>query len=204
MPEFDDNKVIEHTVHVDTTPLKTQPKYKMILGTVLLEELEMTLNFKERVMTWAGATAPMKPGELTNDFESLDDLLEDIEGSFHTKELMERMDRILDADYHKANLNDVTAEARHLTPEEQKQLNFLLKRCEDLFDGQLGEWNGPPIDFELKEGVKPHHAKPFLMPKSLEGPTRKECERLCKIGVLRKINRSEWAVPTFARPKKNK
>ena len=117
---------------------------------------------------------------------------------------MERMDRILDADHHKANINDITAEAAHLTPEEQKQLNFLLKRHGDLFDGQLGKWNGPPIDFQSKERVKPCHAKPFPIPKSLEEATRKECERLCKIGVLRKINRSEWAALTFVRPKKNK
>jgi len=204
LPEFDDSKVIEHTVHVDTTPLKTQPKYDMILGTDLSEELGITLDFKERVMTWEGATAPMKSRELASDFEGLNDLLEEIEDSFYAKELMDRMDGILDADYHKANINDVTAEARHPTPEEQKQLNFLLKRYEDLFDGQLGKWNGPPINFELKEGAKPCHAKPFPIPKSLEEATKKECERLCKIGVLRKINRSEWAAPTFIRPKKNK
>ena len=79
-------------------------------------------------MTWAGATAPMKSRELMDDFKGLNNLLEEIEESFHAKKMMERMDRILDADYHKANLNDVTAEARHLTPEEQKQLNFLLDR----------------------------------------------------------------------------
>ena len=146
----------------------------------------------------------MKSCELLDDFEKLNDLSEEIEESFFVKDLAERMNRILDADHHKANMNDVTAEAANLTPEEQKQLNFLLKRHEDLFDGQLGKWNGPPIGFELKEGAKPHHAKPFPIPKSSEEATRKECERLCKIGVLRKINRSEWAVPTFVRPKKNK
>ena len=124
LPEFDDNKVIEHMVHVDTTPLKTQPKCDVIIGTDLLEELEMTLNFKERVMTWAGATAPMKSRELTEDFEGLNDLLEEIKESFLTKELMDRMDRILDGDHHKVNINKVTSEAVHLTPEEQKQLNF--------------------------------------------------------------------------------
>ena len=56
----------------------------------------------------------------------------------------------------------------------------------------------------MKEGAKPYHAKPFPIPKSLEEATKKECERLCKIGVLRKINRSEWAAPTVIRPKKNK
>ena len=47
LPEFDDNKVIEHTVHVDTAPLKRQPKHDMILGTDLSEELGMKLDFKE-------------------------------------------------------------------------------------------------------------------------------------------------------------
>ena len=126
----------------------------------------------------------MKSCESVDDIKNLNEILEDIEESFHVWELEERMDRILDADCHKANINDVTAEAAHLTPEEQKQLNFLLKRYEDLFDGQLGKWNGPPINFELKEGAKPYHAKPFPIPKSLEEATKKECERLCKIGVL--------------------
>ena len=155
-------------------------------------------------MTWEGANAPTKTRELSTDFWNLDELLEDIEESFRVTELMDRMERIPDADYHKANVDEVTAEAVHLTPEEQQQLNFLLKRHEDLFDGQSGKWNGPPVDFELKEGIKPHHAKPFPIPKSLEEATRKECERLCKNGVLGKINWSEWAAPTFVRPKKNK
>ena len=50
-------------------------------------------------------------GQTRGDFSLL--LLEDIEESFCTKELIERMDRILDADYHKANINEVTAEAVH-------------------------------------------------------------------------------------------
>ena len=33
---------------------------------------------------------------------------------------------------------------------------------------------------------------------------KNEIKRLCDIGVLRKINRSEWGAPTFAQPKKNK
>ena len=130
-------------------------------------------------MTWAGATAPMKSRELTEDFEGLNDLLEEVEESFLTKELMDRMDRILDADYHKANLNDVTAEARHLTPEEQKQLNFLSKQHEYLFDRNLGQWNGNPAKFELielKEDVKPCHAKAFPTPQSLEVAMHKEAE----------------------------
>ena len=38
----------------------------------------------------------------------------------------------------------------------------------------------------------------------MQAQFRKEVERLCKIGVLCKINRSEWAAGTFVIPKKNK
>ena len=98
---------------------------------------------------------------------------------------MEWQDEMSDADYHKANLNKVTADAVHLAPEEQKRLNFLLKWCEHLFDGNLGQWNGKPVKFELKDNVKPHHAKPFPIPQALEVAAHKEAERLCKTGTLR-------------------
>ena len=32
---------------------------------------------------------------------------------------------------------------------------------------------------------------------------RKEVERLCKIGFLRRVNRSEWGAPMFVIPKKD-
>ena len=99
----------------------------------------MKLDFKEQAMTWEGATETMKSCELSTDFQDLNELPEDVEESFCVIELMDRIERILDADCHKANINEVTAEALHLTAEEQKQLNFLLKRHEDLFDGQLGK-----------------------------------------------------------------
>jgi hypothetical protein len=41
-------------------------------------------------------------------------------------------------------------------------------------------------------------------PTSAPSPIKKEVERLCKIGVLRKTNNSEWAAQGFAVPKKNK
>ncbi len=36
----------------------------------------------------------------------------------------------------------------------EKLLSVLLK-FESLFDGTLGDWNLPPISFELKEGTTP-------------------------------------------------
>jgi hypothetical protein len=56
---------------------------------------------------------------------------------------------------------------------------------------------------ELKEGVKPYHAKAFPVPRVHCDTLRKEVERLCKVGVLKRVNHSEWAAPTFIIPKKD-
>ena len=202
LPEFDEQKLIEYKVHVDNITNSTTSRYDMIIGTDLMEELGITLDFKNRIMTWEGATAPMKTRNWSMDKSKLDYIYE----SNAIEDLTICMDKILDSDYHKANINKVTADAQYLTPEQQKQLNFLLKRYEYLFDGRLGRWDpnvNLPVDFELKDDAKPYHAKPYPIPQSLEAATRKEVERLCSIGVLRKVNRSKWAALTFIRPKKN-
>ena len=56
---------------------------------------------------------------------------------------------------------------------------------------------------ELKEGVKPYHARAFPVPKVHYDTLKKEVEQLCKVGVLKRVNRSEWAAPTFIIPKKD-
>ena len=54
------------------------------------------------------------------------------------------------------------------------------------------------MDLELKEpNVKPHHSKPYPVPHSQEQKLKAELERLCQYGIMRKINRSEWACPMF-------
>ena len=73
-----------------------------------------------------------------------------------------------------------------------------------MFDGTLGTWKGSAYDIELKPDATPYHARAYNIPKSVEKTTKIEVERLCKIGVLKRVNRSEWAAPTFVIPKKDK
>ena len=56
---------------------------------------------------------------------------------------------------------------------------------------------------ELQPGVKPYHARAYPIAIIHDQTLRTEVERLCSIGVLQKVNRSEWAAPTFIIPKKN-
>ena len=114
-----------------------------------------------------------------------------------------RVSHILDAKYKKANLIEVSKKNQKLSPQNQTKLLHLLLKYEDLFDGKLGHWKDANYEIELKEGATPHHAKPYPIPRVHEQTLKKEIQRLVEIGVLKKVNRSEWAAPTFIIPKKN-
>jgi hypothetical protein len=75
-----------------------------------------------------------------------------------------------------------------------------LKKCY----GTLGTWKGTKYNIELQKGAKPYHGRPYSVPKAYEQSFRLEVDRLEKIGVLRKVNRSQWGAPTFVIPKKDK
>ena len=112
-----------------------------------------------------------------------------------------RLKKILDAKYEKTNLPEIVESSIHLKDDQKIKLKELLVKYETLFDGTLGQWKGPPVNIELREGVTPFHAKPYPIPKSREKQLRMEVERLCQEKVLKKTNRSEWAAPNFAIPK---
>ena len=112
------------------------------------------------------------------------------------------MTKIAKSRYKKGNLEDVVAKCTHLSINEWNELHQVLKAHEELFDGTLGQWNLPPKDIKLKEGVTTYHAQPFSVPKLYEESSKKEIDHLVKIRVLQKINESQWAALTFAIQKK--
>jgi len=85
----------------------------------------------------------------------------------------------------------------------QEQLAALLRKCEALFNGQLGRWHGQEVKLELQEGANPYHACAYNIPRCHIQTLKAEVERLVKIGVLKKVNRSEWAAPSFIIPEKD-
>ena len=74
------------------------------------------------------------------------------------------------------------------------------KRCGDWL---LGRWTGKPYNIQLKPDAKPYYGRLYPVPKAYERTTRMEVERLCRIGVLKRVNNSEWGAPTFIAPKKD-
>ena len=56
---------------------------------------------------------------------------------------------------------------------------------------------------ELQPDAKPYHARAYPIPQIHTATLKMEVDRLCETGVLRRVNHSEWAAPTFIIPKKD-
>jgi hypothetical protein len=122
-----------------------------------------------------------------------------------TQEATKRVTWILDAKYKKADLQAIVRDnCKHLSANQQKKLLQLLKKYKSLIDGNLGDWKIKPVSFQLKEGVSPYHGRAFPVPKIHKETIIKKVERLCKLGVLERRPASEWALPSFIIPKKDK
>ena len=192
LPEFYTNRIINWKFHVTSS----LGRYDMILGRDILNELEMGTDFKTKKMTWDGGEVLMKD---MNNHDVKREFLMQWESYKNDKSNRE----ILDAKYEPADLPAEVAKQKHLNEEQKNKLLALLQKFEGLFDGSLGTWKGDPYKIDLKPEAKPYHARPFPIPKAYEATLKLEVERLCKAGVLKKVNRSEWGAPTFIIPKKD-
>jgi len=117
--------------------------------------------------------------------------------------LVHRVKRILDTKYDKADIEKICEEQAELDERQQAQLAVLLRKYEALFDGQLGGWHCQEVKLELQEGAKPYHVRAYSIPQCHIQTLKAEVECLVEIGVLKKVNGSEWAAPTFIIPKKD-
>ncbi len=111
---------------------------------------------------------------------------------------------ILDAKYDKADPPSIVKNNyAHLSRSHCNSLLALLLKFEELFDGTLGDWKLPPVSFELKEGAKLYHGRPYPIPKIHKATLMKEIYCLILIGVLKWQPSSKWALLSFLIPKKD-
>ena len=193
IPELHDDRLIEWNMHVTNSI----GAYDMIIGRDILEFLKIDIRFSDSKVSWEGAEMPFKDrGATVSEAYHISDG-DPVEDAVH------RVKKILDAKYDKADIDQVCSEQAELDTEQRAKLAKLLRKYKALFDGQLGRWHGQDVKLELKEGVKPYHARAYNIPRCHIQTLKSEVERLVKIGVLKKVNRSEWAAPTFIIPKKD-
>jgi hypothetical protein len=167
----------------------------MIIGQDLITDLGLDINGSDLSIFWDDAAIPWR---------DIDATINDAFLSYRPSHQPEKSTRkILDATYKKADLKEIVDSADHLQPEQRSELFLLLNKYEQLFDGTLGIWKGKPYDIKTKEGIEPYHGRPFPVPKIHELTLKTELDRLTNLGVLKKVNRSQWGAPTFIIPKKD-
>lgn len=204
LPEFSTKPKLEYEIYIDTSDNKNSI-YDMVLGREFLQEFGLNIRFSGCDVEFEGATVPMRNRDtLQEHLPHLTDLAtyESFE-SEATQALVSRMTRIVASKHEKADLVKVVDESSNLN---QTQKNLLLKTLQEfkmLFDGKLGAWNMKPIKLKLssKEHT-PYHARPYTIPRIYEETVKNEINQLLERGVLKRVNRSQWAAPTFIVAKK--
>jgi transposase InsO family protein len=127
-----------------------------------------------------------------------------IEEPQSAREAVERVSQILEAKYAPVTPEQILDNSPHLTEEQKRTLKPILYKHIRLFDGTLGKWKGIQHKLELRDpNSKPFACRPYPVPVKNKATLMVEIKRLCKIGVLRKVNDSEYQSPSTIIPKKD-
>jgi hypothetical protein len=140
--------------------------YDLIIGKQTMYDLGVKSDFQEKTITIEDILLPMrnitnlqlKPRITMALRENTCFAQEPISTCSATKHIV----KILDAKYEKADLPAIVREnCSHPTASDREKLLSVLLKFEPLFNGTLGDWKLPPEFFELKEGMKPYHGRPY-------------------------------------------
>jgi len=201
LPDFASSKTIEVTALVEDN---TTGRHNIVFGTPFLLDLGFNFDYQRGIITWDDVSTSMKTIQRNENY-FLDD--NDIQDE-HLPEFMKTATKKQNAPfranvYGKYNYRDMILRCTHLTTEQRDSLTKLFSKYEELFSGKLGCMPGPPVKLELKQEAKPFATRPYSVPKSIEHIAKKEIAELVRIGVLEKNVKTEWASPSFFRPKKD-
>ncbi len=193
---------------VEYSPGDQAPMYALIIGKQTVHNLGVILDFQEKPITIDEILLPMRnivnlqlEPRITRALRENNCFAQE---SISTQSATKHIVNILDAKYEKADLPAIIRENRsHPTASNREKLLSVLLKFKLLFDGTLGDWKLPPVSFELKEGMKPYHGRPYPIPHKHKAIIMKEIKRLCNIGVLEWQPSSQWVSLTFIICKKD-
>ncbi len=168
---------------VEYSPGDQAPMYDLIIGKQTMHDLGVKLDFQEKTITIDKILLPMRlianlqlKSRITRALRENTCFAQEL---ISTRSATKRVLKLLDAKYEKADLPAITREncSRLTAFNKQKLLSVLLK-LELLIDGTLGDWKLPPVSFELKEGMKPYHGRPYPIPHKHKAVLMKEIKQL--------------------------
>jgi len=175
----------------------------MIIGRDLMQELGIMLDFKHGLIHWGEVQVPMTDMDNLPSFDEVH-FATGIREPQSAAEAVERVSKILDAKYAPVTPEQILDNSPHLTDAQKRSLKPILYKHLKLFDGTLGKWKGVLHKLELKDPKSPPFAcRPYPVPVKNKETLKLEIKRLCRLGVLRKVNNSEYQSPSTIIPKKD-
>jgi hypothetical protein len=124
--------------HVDDKTSSKEAAYDMIMGVDLIKSIGITVDCEQRCIRWGGTEIPLKTRTTLNDNEILHMLYHAANEPDILQEAENKQNRILDADYHKVEVDPYVQELADLTKDEKQVLGETLKKFPTLFGGGLG------------------------------------------------------------------
>lgn len=147
-------------------------KDEMVIGRDLLGALGTIVNFRDEIVEWNGNTVAITTGAVpkTSDKQFEEDTMDVLKEINDTA--VEPKDMLGEAD-----IDQFTYE----------RIIELLTHFEKLYNGHLGRMKFPDYVLPMAEHYTPVHARPYSTPRSEEGASRKEIQRLIQLDVLEQI-----------------
>jgi hypothetical protein len=160
---IDQQKVRLQLDIVEYSPGDQAPTYDLIIGEQTMHNQGVVLDFQEKTMKIDKILLPMKnianlqfKPRITRAIKENTCFAQE---PISTRSATKRVVEILDVKYKKADCPAIIRENHsHLKASDREKLLSVLLRFESLFNGTLGDWNLPPVSFELKEGMKPYRS----------------------------------------------
>ena len=91
-----------------------------------------------------------------------------------------------------AKINSVTK--NHF--ENKRELENLLAEYQEIFGTDLGKCKGVKAHLYVKSDAKPKFYQPRPIPLALKDKIEADLDRMEKLGIIEKVDTSEWASPT--------
>ena len=130
--------------------------YDIIIGQDLMQEMGIDILNSSKTIRWDEQEISMCPHSTT-----VTEVMHSVEDPPAVQAETKRIEKILDAKYEPADLEQVTKDIPDLSKEDRDEIYRILKKYEVLFDGRLGKYNGLPHTIYLKDNVTPYHGKPY-------------------------------------------
>ena len=126
----------------------------MIIGTDLMSELQVKIDYETNEIEWDDVTIPMKQRETLSDPKMTHNIYEFTKELSELKMSEDRHNEIIKAMYGKIDIKEHVKTIKHLTNEQQKALANVLEAYPDMYEGAIGTPNIEPVHFELGQMLR--------------------------------------------------